>query len=69
MRSNPYLDEIIDFGGEWMPRGRVIATMQREGHDQRCIDRWLQGQELGAELRRRRAEEELSANESATQCE
>jgi len=57
MRSNPYLDEIIEFGGEWMSRGMVIAEMQREGQAQGSIDRWLQGQEFTAELRRREAEE------------
>jgi hypothetical protein len=59
-----YLGEVISFGGVWMPRGEVIATMQREGQDPRCIDRWLQGQEFMAELTRQESEKDLSLPEN-----
>ena len=48
-----YLNELIDFGGEWMTRADVIRTMQAEGTDRACIDRWLQGYELGQRIRAR----------------
>jgi hypothetical protein len=53
-RPNNYLDEIIEYGGEFMPRAEVIADMQRTGTPQSLIDRWLQGQELAANLRAQR---------------
>ena len=49
-----YLNELIDFGGELMTRADVIREMQSEGTDRACIDRWLQGYELGQRLRARR---------------
>jgi hypothetical protein len=57
MSKNPvsrYLDEIIDYGGIPTTRGEVILDMRSQGIDQPCIDRWLQGQELMASIRRRR---------------
>jgi hypothetical protein len=50
-----YLDELIDYGGEPHTRGEAILDMQRSGLPQPCIDRWLQGQELAARIRRRHA--------------
>lgn len=41
--ANAYLEQYISFGGELMQRGEVIATMQREGHKQLHIDRYMQG--------------------------
>jgi hypothetical protein len=49
-----YLDEPIDYGGEPHTRGEAILDMQRSGLPQPCINRWLQGQELAARIRRRR---------------
>lgn len=49
-----YLNELIDYGGLPATRAEVILDMQRAGHPQPAIDRWLQGQELAAELRARR---------------
>jgi hypothetical protein len=51
MKPNKYLDEIIEYGGEPMTRGAVIAEMQSRGTPQTLIDHWLQGQELAADLR------------------
>jgi len=53
-RPNKYLDKLISYGGEFMARGAVIAEMQASGTPQTLIDRWLQGQELAAELRAQR---------------
>ena len=50
-----YLNELIDYGGEPYTRGEVIAEMQAEGIPQPMIDRWLQGQELMAQIQRRRS--------------
>ena len=52
---NRYLDELISCGGEAQTRAEIIAEMQAEGTPQPLIDRWLQGQELAAKLRARRA--------------
>lgn len=44
-----YFDEIVTFGGEEMPRGRMIARLQEcaksTGHPnpQLLVDRYLQG--------------------------
>ncbi len=54
-----YLNELIDFGGDLMTRAEVIRTMQAEGTDRACIDRWFQGYELGQRLRARREGREL----------
>lgn len=40
-----YLTELVNFGGEIMTRGEMIAILQAEGFDQVMIDRYLQGQE------------------------
>jgi hypothetical protein len=52
----PYLGQVINFGGEWMLRGDVIDVMLREGHEPRFIDRWLQGQECAEKLKGQSAE-------------
>ena len=38
-----YFAEEFNFGGEMKTRGEIILTLQREGHDQRCIDAYLMG--------------------------
>jgi hypothetical protein len=58
-----YLGEIINYGGEFMSRGEAIADMQRIGMEPRCIDRWLQGNELMARLR---SEEQTTASSHST---
>jgi hypothetical protein len=49
-----YLDELISFGGIAHTRAEVIAILSREGHDPRCIDRWLQGADYVKEREQRR---------------
>lgn len=41
-----YASTQVNFGGEIMSRARAIAIMTEEGHSQKNIDRWLQGQDL-----------------------
>jgi hypothetical protein len=55
MRSlDRYLNELIDYGGLPATRAEVILDMQRAGHPQPLIDRWLQGQEFAARRDARR---------------
>jgi hypothetical protein len=54
MRSlGRYLNELIDYGDIPATHAEVILDMQRAGHPQPVIDRWLQGQEYAATLRAR----------------
>ncbi len=45
-----YLDEEVEYGGEWCRRIDVIRDLKRCGLDDRCVDRYLQGMELRQEL-------------------
>ena len=42
-----YMDELMFYGGEWWPRGRVIADLQEiareRGLDPRVVDYYLMG--------------------------
>jgi hypothetical protein len=55
-----YLDEIIDYGGTFCTRAEAILDMQGKGIEQQYIDRWLQGNEMAARIRRRREKFSLS---------
>lgn len=48
-----YLQEIINFGGEHMPRGRAILIMQKEGFSQSQIDFWMAGYNSAMKARKR----------------
>jgi hypothetical protein len=48
--AQDYLAELIDYGGEQWPRGRVIADMQAKGFSQSEIDCWMMGQNLAKSL-------------------
>lgn len=45
--ADAYLSEKIDYGGEMMSRGAVIADLKKQGASQANIDRYLQGSALG----------------------
>jgi hypothetical protein len=49
-----YLTENIYYGGELMPRWKVIKELEKVCADQRCIDRWLQGYDLAQSLEAKR---------------
>jgi hypothetical protein len=53
MYAARYLNELIDYGDIPTTRAEAILDIQRMGVDQGCIDRWLQGYELGERLRDR----------------
>lgn len=59
------LNELISFGGLPYTRGEAIVQMQRQGHDPRCIDRWLQGCDDGRERERKEAAREAAASKKA----
>ena len=47
-----YLSETVNFGGELMSRGQMIAELRKlaDGNEQ-LVSRYLQGQELGTKVR------------------
>jgi hypothetical protein len=49
--AQSYLTELISYGGEMWPRGRVIADLQRLGRSQAQIDAYMIGLERGAAAR------------------
>jgi len=48
--ASDYLNEKINYGGIPTPRGEVIADLKAKGGTQAEIDRFLQGNELAAEI-------------------
>ena len=50
MRTNCYLQEVIDYGGAQRTRGSVITDMQKQGVKQSWIDRYMQGTTMRLDL-------------------
>lgn len=43
--ADRYLDEKLEYGGEWWSREDIIRDLRRMNVPDRSIDRWLQGAE------------------------
>lgn len=43
MSAAAALGQPVNFGGIMVPLAFAIDTMRAEGHDERLIDRWVQG--------------------------
>ena len=47
MKASDYLAEPVVYGGEVLPRGKVIEHLESCGLGPRVVDRYLQGLALG----------------------
>jgi hypothetical protein len=49
MNAKDYFSELVNYGGEWLPRSAVYADLIRTAtaagapNPQACADRWMQG--------------------------